>query len=108
MSTSQRVSRGFQISPIVLIAAVALIGCSDTHADYSACEVKAYNLFHAGIWKSDEALAYVRLCMISAGYSVTPACSDITEAGGRPLSYTALLPQCFERPWWNAWRRVSS
>jgi len=32
-----------QISPIILAAAVSLTSCSDTGADYFACQAKAYD-----------------------------------------------------------------
>lgn len=108
MSASQRVSRGFQMRYLIVAAAVALTGCSDTNADYSTCQVKAYDTFNQSIWKSDDALEYVRLCMIGAGYIMTPVCLQTAKDGGHSLSSVALSSTCFERPWWNGWRRVGS
>ena len=45
MSASQRLSCGL-ISPIIVAAAAALSGCSDTTvADHAACKAKAYEVF---------------------------------------------------------------
>ena len=53
MSASQRVSRGL-ISPIIVAAAAALSGCSDTTvADHAACKAKAYEVFKVSPEKSD-------------------------------------------------------
>ena len=93
-------SQRLGFNPIIL-AAVALTGCSDTDADYSACQAKAYETFKQSIWKSDDALEYVRLCMLGAGYEMTPTCIDTASRGGHSLSTTALLPSCFEKPWWK-------
>ena len=49
MSASLRVSRGV-ISPIIVAAAAALSGCSDTTvADHSACKAKAYEVFKVSL-----------------------------------------------------------
>jgi hypothetical protein len=91
-----------------LLCTVALTGCSDVNADHSACKAKAYEVFKVSLWKSDDALDYVRVCMISAGYKVTDICFREIQAGGYPLSHAGYMAHCFERPWWNGWRRVGS
>ena len=142
MSASQRVSCGL-ISPIVVAAAAALSGCSDTTvADHAACKAKAYEVFKVSPEKSDayddvdvkfkqcvtaiksaadlqtcrdarnkalavpDALDYVRLCMISAGYRETDICIEEAAAGGHPRSYSWIgyMASCFERSWWNGWK----
>jgi hypothetical protein len=53
MSASQRLSCGL-ISPIIVAAAAALSGCSDTTvADHAACKAKAYEVFKVSPEKSD-------------------------------------------------------
>jgi hypothetical protein len=90
---------------IIVAATVALIGCSDTtDADYKGCQVRAYDALKQNIWTSDDALAYVYHCMLAAGYTVKPLCS---RENSSPTE-AAFLPNCFERPWWNGWRRVGS
>jgi hypothetical protein len=142
MSASQRVSRGFQISLIVVAAATVLSGCSDTTvADHSACKAKAYEVFKVSPEKSayddvdvkfkqcvtaikseadlqacrdarnkalavPDALDYVRVCMISAGYRETDICIKEAAAGGHPRSWIGDLASCFERSWWYGWGRM--
>ena len=89
-----------------LLCTVALTGCSDADADYWACQAKAYDVFKQSIWKSDDALEYVRVCMMATGYEMTPICLTTAKEGGKSLSSVALLPSCFERSWWKGWRRV--
>ena len=107
MSTAQRIDRGFhRLGLIIVVAAVALTGCSDTtDADYEGCQVRAYDALKQNIWKSDDALAYVYHCMLAAGYMVKPLCFDTLSAkeNSSPME-VALLPTCFERSWWNGWR----
>jgi hypothetical protein len=144
MSASQRLSCGL-ISPIIVAAATALSGCSDTTvADHAACKAKAYEVFKVSPEKSDDyddvdvkfkqcvtaiksaadlqtcrdarnkalavpdALDYVRLCMISAGYRETDICIEEAAAGGHPRSYSWIgyMASCFERSWWNGWGRM--
>jgi len=85
-----------------LLCTVALTGCSDANADYWECQAKANVAFKKTIFKSDDALEYVRVCMIAAGYEMTPACFKTAKS----LSAVAFPPNCFERPWWQEWRRV--
>ena len=108
MSEAQRVSRGLINAIIIVATAVALTSCSDTNADYSACQVKAFDTFKQSIWKSDDALEYVRLCMLGAGYKMTPLCLQTAKDGGHSLSSVALSSTCFEKPWWNGWRKLGS
>ena len=141
MSASQRLSCGL-ISPIIVAAAAALSGCSDTTvADHAACKARAYEVFKVSPEKSDayddvdvkfkqcvtviksaadlqtcrdarnkalavpDALDYVRLCMISAGYRETDTCIEEAQASGHPRSYSWIgKASCFERSWWNGWR----
>jgi hypothetical protein len=52
-----------------------------------------------------DALDYVRLCMISAGYRETDICIEEAQASGHPRSYSWIgyKASCFERSWWNGW-----
>ena len=91
----------WQKSIIVAVTAAALTGCSDNvRADYSACKLRAYEIFKEGIVRNDMALDYVRLCMLAAGYTVTPSCD---KRIGDPLG-VAHFASCFERKaWWKVW-----
>jgi hypothetical protein len=55
-----------------------------------------------------DALDYVRLCMISAGYRETDICIEEAQASGHPRSYSWIgyKASCFERSWWNGWGRM--
>ena len=112
------------VSPIIVAAAAALSGCSDTTvADHSACKAEAYEVFKISPGDDDwthayddadvkfkqcvaviksaadlqtcrdarnkalavpDALDYVRVCMISAGYRETDICIKEAAAGDHP------------------------
>ena len=53
-----------------------------------------------------DALDYVRVCMVSAGYRETDICIKEAAAGGHPRSWIGYMASCFERSWWNGWGRM--
>ena len=55
-----------------------------------------------------DALDYVRICMISAGYRETDICIEEAQASGQPRSYSWIGDKAsrFERSWWNGWGRM--
>ena len=93
----QRISPSFQIRPLIVAAAVALAGCSDsTMQDHAACKLKAMEQYKTNLSSKehdDELAYYVKICMEAAGYKEREHCGKATARW--------ILDECFFRDTWG-------
>jgi hypothetical protein len=81
---------------ILATTALVLTGCSNTvEQDIAGCKMKAIELFKPNepVWRHGPAAAYVRECMLAAGYLPSSECgADMGDFSG-----------CYRSPdsWWR-------